>query len=76
MNPIPPDAVSLNTEISLARLLEVKGEVLALEVMSGEDSLERTVANPDVSSPGLGLAGYTDGFPRGRIQVFGQTEMS
>ena len=66
----------MDAEISLARIFEAKGEILALEVMSGAESLERTVANPDVSSPGLGLAGYTDGFPRGRIQVFGQTEMS
>lgn len=66
----------MNVEISLARLLEVKGEILAMEVVAGEASLERTVGNPDVSSPGLGLAGFTDGFPKGRIQVFGQTEMS
>ncbi|MDH3224551.1 MAG: HPr(Ser) kinase/phosphatase [Gemmatimonadota bacterium] len=66
----------MNAEITLSRLLEARGEVLAIEVVTGADALDRTVSNPDVSSPGLGLAGYTEGFPRGRIQVFGQTEMS
>ena len=66
----------VTAEVSLSSLLDAKGEILALEVMAGEASLDRMVSNPDVSSPGLGLAGYTDGFPRGRIQVFGQTEMS
>ena len=66
----------MTAEITVGRLLEVKGEALGLELLTEGADLERIVSNPDVSSPGLGLAGYTDGFPRGRIQVFGATEMS
>jgi len=50
--------------------------MLALELVTEGIDLDRPVSNPDVSSPGLGLAGYTDGFPKGRIQVFGETEMT
>ena len=34
------------------------------------------ILDRDVSSPGLALAGFTDRFPGGRMQVFGETEMT
>jgi HPr kinase/phosphorylase len=34
------------------------------------------VKSPNISSPGLVLAGYTDRFPSNRIQVLGETEMT
>ena len=48
---------------------------LQLELLTIDVPLDGPVANPDVSSPGLALAGYTDRFPDGRALVFGQTEM-
>ncbi len=39
-------------------------------------SLERRAADPDVTSPGLVLAGYTARVPEGRMWVFGETEIS
>jgi HPr kinase/phosphorylase len=39
-------------------------------------SLERRASDPDVSSPGLALAGYTARVPEGRMWVFGETEMT
>ncbi len=38
--------------------------------------LDRRAADPDVTSPGLALAGYTGRVPEGRMWVFGETEMS
>ena len=48
---------------------------LQLELLTADVPLDGPIANPDVSSPGLALAGYTDRFPDGRALVFGQTEM-
>jgi len=39
-------------------------------------SLERFAEDPDVTSPGLALAGYTARVPEGRMWVFGETEMT
>src|SRR5690606_32361748 len=52
-----------------------KGELLALEVLTPELSMGRVISDPDVSSPGLALAGFTARVPEGRMQVFGETEM-
>lgn len=48
--------------------------MLALEVLN-ECSLQRPIQSPTISSPGLVLAGFTDRFPKGRLQVFGETEI-
>ncbi len=57
-------------------LLRVKGETLQLELLAGGSGLSRPIEGPDVSSPGLVLAGYTERFVGGRIQVLGETEIS
>ncbi|MGI9626646.1 MAG: HPr(Ser) kinase/phosphatase [Longimicrobiales bacterium] len=72
---MPDDAVQ-GAEITVGDLVEAKGDDLQLELLTEEASLDRKITNPDVSSPGLALAGYTDGFPEGRAQVFGETEIS
>jgi HPr kinase/phosphorylase len=51
-------------------------ETLALEVLNPEAGLSRHAADPDVTSPGLALAGFTDRLSEGRMWVFGQTEMT
>ena len=38
--------------------------------------MEGTAADPDVTSPGLALAGFTARVPEGRMWVFGETEMT
>jgi HPr kinase/phosphorylase len=53
-----------------------KRDALGLELLTPESALDRLVADADVDSPGLALAGYTRRFPEGRLQVFGETEMS
>ena len=57
-------------------MLDARHDSLALELLTQHVALDRLVADPDVSSPGLALAGYTTRFPEGRMQVFGETEMS
>lgn len=61
--------------LPIQEILDVKRETLRLEVLTPEVSLERTVRDPDVSSPGLALAGFTGRVTEGRMWVFGQTEM-
>ena len=60
--------------LTIEALLQTKGQVLALEPLN-ESSLQRPIEDATISSPGLVLAGFTDRFPKGRIQVLGETEI-
>ena len=44
--------------LSVQTLLDRKREVLSLTVLAGETGLEREIGAPEVSSPGLALAGF------------------
>ncbi len=58
-------------------LLELRGASLRLRLVAGgERALAREVKRAEISSPGLALAGYTDRFVGGRIQVLGETDVS
>ncbi len=60
--------------LTIEALLHNKGHVLALEPLNGCD-LQRPIQDPTISSPGLVLAGFIERFPKGRIQVLGETEI-
>ena len=60
--------------LTIEALLQTKGQVLALEPLD-QSSLQRPIQDATISSPGLVLAGFTDRFPKGRIQVLGETEI-
>jgi HPr kinase/phosphorylase len=62
-------------KLTVGRLVERLRDVLALEPLDGK-ALEREISSPNVSSPGLVLAGYVERFPAHRLQVFGETEIS
>lgn len=62
--------------VTVGELLDAREASLRLELLTPRVALDRRIGDPDVSSPGLSLAGYTDRFPEGRTQVFGKTEMS
>jgi HPr kinase/phosphorylase len=62
--------------LSVETLYANKRESLKLEYLNPDVDLDRPIGDPDVSGPGLALAGYLDRFPAERVQVFGQTEMS
>jgi len=57
-------------------VLEARGEVLELELLNPGVALDRMTDDPDVTSPGLALAGHTGRVPAGRMWVFGETEMT
>jgi HPr kinase/phosphorylase len=62
--------------ISVQEILDAKRETLALEILNPGAPLDRVTSDPDISSPGLALAGYTARVPGGRMWVFGETEMT
>jgi HPr kinase/phosphorylase len=62
--------------LTVGRMLERMQQVLQLEHIAETNGLEREVRNPNVSSPGLVLAGYVERFPAQRLQVLGETEMT
>jgi len=62
--------------LTIRELFESKRDSLALEFLNPEVSLAGECLDPDVASPGLALSGFLDRFPDGRMQVFGETEMT
>jgi HPr kinase/phosphorylase len=71
------EAVSLpRTQITVRQILEGKREALELEVVNEGLDLDRATDDPDVTSPGLALAGHIARVPSGRMWVFGETEMT
>jgi HPr kinase/phosphorylase len=63
-------------KVTVAQLLERLRGTLQLEEIEPGTGHDRTVGNPEVSSPGLVLAGYVKRFSAGRLQVLGETEIT
>ena len=63
-------------KLTAGRLYDRLHDVLALEPVPGTEFRNREITSPNVSSPGLVLAGYVERFPAHRIQVFGETEIA
>ena len=63
-------------KVTVGQLLERLRGTLQLEEIEPGTGLEREVANAEVSSPGLVLAGYVKRFSAGRLQVLGETEIT
>jgi HPr kinase/phosphorylase len=61
--------------LTVGRLFERLRETLQLEHAAGE-GFDRVVESPDVSSPGLALAGFIERFAAKRLQVLGETEIT
>ncbi|MEO0072974.1 MAG: HPr(Ser) kinase/phosphatase [candidate division WOR-3 bacterium] len=50
---------------------------LKLELLAGEEGLKlRKLVTPDIHRPGLALAGFTQAFPKERVQILGSTEIT
>ncbi len=62
--------------LTVASMLRRKQEVFSLSVVAGESGLDRAIDVPEVSSPGLALAGYTERFVSQRVLIFGETEIA
>ena len=64
------------TTLTVKDLVERKGDALQLEVVTGDVGLDRPIPVPQVSSPGLVLAGFTKRFLSKRLHVLGETEVA
>lgn len=51
-------------------------EAFNLELISGEEGINRPIVTSDLSRPGLEIAGFFDYYPADRVQLLGMTEMS
>jgi HPr kinase/phosphorylase len=51
-------------------------EKFELELISGEEGINRPITTSDISRPGIELAGYFDFYPADRIQLIGMTELT
>jgi len=61
--------------VTIEDLFRTKRDVLQLELLTPDSDLGRKIESSTVSSPGLVLAGFTERFPPGRLQVLGETEV-
>ncbi|MFC9600299.1 HPr(Ser) kinase/phosphatase [Peribacillus butanolivorans] len=51
-------------------------DAFGLELISGEEGINRPIVTSDLSRPGLEIAGFFDYYPADRVQLLGMTEMS
>ncbi|UII55575.1 HPr(Ser) kinase/phosphatase [Cytobacillus spongiae] len=51
-------------------------EKFDLELISGEEGIDRPIVTSDISRPGIEMAGYFEYYPAERIQLLGKTELS
>jgi HPr kinase/phosphorylase len=63
-------------KVTVGQLLDRLRGTLQLEEIEPDAGHDRVVANAEVSSPGLALAGYVKRFSAGRLQVLGETEIT
>lgn len=51
-------------------------EKFTMELVSGEEGINRPITTSDLSRPGLEIAGYFAYYPKDRVQILGKTELS
>lgn len=51
-------------------------EKFKLELVSGEEGVNRPITTSDISRPGIELAGFFDYYPSERVQLLGKTELT
>lgn len=72
-----PHAFLVKEDISLPKV-RTKDivEKFNLELVSGEEGINRPITMSDISRPGIEMAGYFEFYPAERIQLLGKTELS
>src|SRR4029434_7960258 len=67
----------MNRSITVGRLLKSRAEAigLPLELLGGQDGLERTITSPHIQKTGLALTGFDAYLQPARILVFGESEV-
>ncbi len=66
----------MSPSLTVGDLIAQKSASLRLEVLTGDVGLDRQIAVPEVSSPGLVLAGFTERFASRRLHALGETEIA
>jgi HPr kinase/phosphorylase len=61
--------------LTVRDLFARKSQALQLELVTGDIGLDRPITVPEISSPGLVLAGFTKRFLGKRLHVLGETEL-
>ncbi|CAM3480302.1 HPr(Ser) kinase/phosphatase [Cytobacillus oceanisediminis] len=51
-------------------------EKFGLELIAGEEGIDRPITTSDISRPGIEMAGYFDYYPGERVQLLGKTELT
>src|SRR5471030_883607 len=67
---------SVLDSIKIEQLVKDKDFDLRLELLAGENGLEKRVVSSRIQKPGLALSGFTEHIHKDRLQVFGNTEIS
>jgi HPr kinase/phosphorylase len=62
--------------LTVRELVAEKTQSLQLEPLTGDLGLDRAITVPEISSPGLVLAGYSARFMAKRLHVLGETEVT
>jgi HPr kinase/phosphorylase len=67
----------MNRSIAVGELLKSRAEAigLPLELLGGQDGLQRTISSPHIQKTGLALAGFDAYLQPARILVFGESEI-
>src|ERR1700738_5701446 len=62
--------------IKIEQLVKDRDFDLRLELLAGENGLDRRIVSSRIQKPGLALTGFTEHIHKDRLQVFGNTELS
>ncbi|HHZ90138.1 TPA: HPr(Ser) kinase/phosphatase [Candidatus Poribacteria bacterium] len=62
--------------ITVQDLIGYASEDLKLDLIAGEEGLNRQIISADSNRPGLALCGYYDHFGSDRVQIFGKGEVA
>lgn len=74
--PIRQSKVNVTEEISVKEFYDLFKETLQLEILAGEEGLDRIIYEPSLNRPALAITGYYKNFASKRIQLFGAGEMA
>lgn len=67
----------MQPQLTVAGLLQGRSDTvsLPLELLSGQEGLERPITSPHIQKTGLALAGFHEYLQPGRVLVFGESEV-
>ena len=66
----------ISEEIPVREFFDMFKNILQLELLAGEDGLDRIIYEPSLNRPALAITGYYKNFASKRIQLFGAGEMA